>query len=366
MGKDSASNSGLIASINGKFLRNSWSVSSFGTSVSSPTSSMNRSPFRPLRHSSANRIRADSLRRSMSWQSLNHDDLDKVSVCSNNETEDDSISLHKKVEQLKDHLEQLMEKQAAMDKRYNKVKDDNNNLVAKVHILEDQVSEVKIRGEERLKEETKRLKREMMMEIENYSIRSEGLERVKDSLQVEVLNLKSELEKARGKGMRMENKLFETQRLLSIKNEEKGVQFEDEFVMKEKMMENRKNLSRNDSGMQVCDEVFEDHPVNARIQELELEIVVLKEKNINLIENFEEMQAKMLTRDLKEGKSLVNLIGQEKASSLADEFETMTQEKMKRKMHEQKLRICQLNNYIENALLRIMEKDPQILEVMKM
>jgi len=310
----------------------------------------------------------------MSWQSLNHDDLDKVSVCSNNENEEDSIDLHKKVEQLKEHLEHLMEKQAAMDKRYNKVKDDNNNLVARVHVLEEQVSEVKIRGDERLeeerkrnKEETKRLKREMMMEIENYSIRSEGLEKVNDSLQAEVLNLKSQLEKARERGMRMEIKLFETQRMLSKKNEEKGVQFEGEFVMKENRTENRKDLSQNDSGVQVCDEVFEDHPINARIQELELEIVALKEKNINLLENYEEMQAKMLTRDLNEGKILVNLTGQqEQASSLADEFETMTQEKMKKKMQEQKLRICQLNNYIENVLLRIMEKDPQILEVMKM
>merc|ERR1719370_731757 len=156
--------------------------------------------------------------------------------------------------------------------------------------------------------------------------------------------------------------LFETQRMLSKKKEEKGVQFEGEIVMKE----NRKNLSQNDSGVQVCDEVFEDHPINPRIQELELEIVTLKEKNINLLENYEEMQVKMLTRDLKEGKSLVNLTGQEQVSSLADEFETMTQEKMKKKMQEQNLRICQLNNYIENVLLRIMEKDPQILEVMKM
>merc|ERR1712212_818592 len=147
----------------------------------------------------------------MSWQSLNHDDLDKVSVCSSKE--DDSIGLHKKVEQLKEHLEHLMEKQAAMDKRYNKVKDDNINLVARVHVLEEQVSEVKIRGEERLdeerkrnKEEAKRLKREMMMEIDNYSIKSEGLEK----------------------------KLLETQRIISKKNEEKEVQLEDEFAMKEK------------------------------------------------------------------------------------------------------------------------------------
>merc|ERR1712212_853636 len=187
----------------------------------------------------------------MSWQSLNHDDLDKVSVCSSKE--DDSIGLHKKVEQLKEHLEHLMEKQAAMDKRYNKVKDDNINLVARVHVLEEQVSEVKIRGEERLEEERKRnkevvkiLKREMMMEIENYSIKSEGLEKEKVSLHSEVLNLKSQLEKSRERSMKMEKRLLETQRIMSKKNEDKGVQFEDEFAMRKKYTENRKSPSQND------------------------------------------------------------------------------------------------------------------------
>merc|ERR1712098_411678 len=112
----------------------------------------------------------------------------------------------------------LMEKQVAMDKRYNKVKDDNNNLVARVHILEEQVNEVRNRGEERLeeerkrnKEEVKRLKREMMIEMDNYSIRSEGLEKIKDSLENEVLNLKSQLEKSREKSYKIENNLSETQ-----------------------------------------------------------------------------------------------------------------------------------------------------------
>jgi len=109
--------------------------------------------------------------------------------------------------------------------------------------------------------------------------------------------------------------------------------------------------------------VFEDPPVNARIEELESEIVTLKGENRILYEYHEEMHAKMLTRDLNEGKCLLNLSSHEQASSLADEFETMTQEKMKRKMQEQKILICQLNNYIDRVLLRIMEKDPQILEV---
>merc|ERR1712142_720893 len=234
--KDTGHDSAVMASINGKFLRNSWSVSSFGSTTSTTPQQgqsneglvskgmlhkIKDSPFRPPRHSSTSRIRAESLRRSMSWQSLSqsHEDLiDKVSVSS---IEDDTVGLHNKVEQLKEHLELLMEKQVAMDKRYNKVKDDNNNLVARVHILEEQVNEVKNRGEERLeeerkrnKEEVQRLKREMMIEMDNYSIRSEGLEKIKYSLENEVFNLKSQLEKSREKSSKIENNLSETQVLL--------------------------------------------------------------------------------------------------------------------------------------------------------
>merc|ERR1712142_1257177 len=224
--KDTGHDSAVMASINGKFLRNSWSVSSFGsTTPTTPHQGRSKdglvskgmlhkikgSPFRPPRHSSTSRI---SLRRSMSWQSLSQsqeDLIDKVSVSS---IEDDAVGLHNKVEQLKEHLEHLMAKQVAMDKRYNKVKDDNNNLVARVHILEEQVNEVRNRGEERLeeerkrnKEEVQRLKREMMIEMDNYSIRSEGLEKIKYSLENEVFNLKSQLEKSREKSSKIENNL---------------------------------------------------------------------------------------------------------------------------------------------------------------
>merc|ERR1712240_77452 len=387
--KDIGLNSAVMASINGKFLRNSWSVSSFGSTTSTTPQQgqsneglvskgmlhkIKDSPFRPPRHSSTSRIRTESLRRSMSWQSLSQsqDDLiDKVSVSSS--IEDDTVGLHNKIEHLKEHLELLMEKQVVMDKRYNKVKDDNNNLVARVHILEEQVNEVRNRGKERLeeerkrnKEEVQRLKREMMIEMDNYSIRSEGLEKIKDSLENEVSNLKSQLEKSREKSFKIENNLSETQLLLlkELKGKEnRALQVETsetEIVINsegenEKWTSSRNRMSQNDSGMLVSDEVFGDHPINARIEELEMENRVLKEK-------YEELQTKLLSRDFNEGKSLLSLSSKGQKSSIADEFESMSQENMKRKMHEQRSLIRQLNNYIDNVLLRIMERDPQILE----
>merc|ERR1712112_2025 len=228
----------------------------------------------------------------------------------------------------KEHLELLMEKQVAMDKRYNKVKDDNNTLVARVHILEEQVNEVKNRGAERLeeerkrnKEEVQRLKREMMIEMDSYSIRSEGLEKIKYSLENEVCNLKSQLEKSREKSSKIENYLSETQVLLlkEVKGKEnRALQVgtsETEIginsvIENEKWTSSRNRLSQNDSGMLVSDEVFGDHSINARIEELEMENRVLKEK-------YEELQTKLLSRDLNEGKSLLSLSSKGQNNSIA-------------------------------------------------
>ena len=64
------------------------------------------------------------------------------------------------------------------DERYSRVKADNVTLTAKIHLLEENIREIEMRGEERLGEEQRRnrdiiqrLEREKQLEIENYSIR---------------------------------------------------------------------------------------------------------------------------------------------------------------------------------------------------
>ena len=82
------------------------------------------------------------------------------------------------VRQLQDQVSVLSENQAANDERYSRVKADNVTLTAKIHVLEENIREIEMRGEERLVEEQRRnrdivqrLEREKQLEIENYTIR---------------------------------------------------------------------------------------------------------------------------------------------------------------------------------------------------
>ena len=88
------------------------------------------------------------------------------------------MELNTKVRQLQDQVSCLSENQAANDERYSRVKADNVTLTAKIHILEENIREIEMRGEERLGEEQRRnreliqrMEREKQLEIENYTIR---------------------------------------------------------------------------------------------------------------------------------------------------------------------------------------------------
>ena len=110
-----------------------------------------------------------------SGRSSNCDDGD---IHSDISIEEDVMELNTKVRQLQDQVSCLSENQAANDERYSRVKADNVTLTAKIHILEENIREIEMRGEERLVDEQRRnrdmiqrLEREKQLEIENYSIR---------------------------------------------------------------------------------------------------------------------------------------------------------------------------------------------------
>ena len=248
-------------------------------------------------------------------------------------------------------------------------------------MLEEQITELRVRGEERLEEEIKRnneqvqrLKRENKLEIENYSIRIQGMEKHHSLLNIEVADLKIQLDQSRENKNRMESKLSETQIVL-LKEQEEHKKLKDYKAIKidldtksqhqemspkeEKCCDHKADLSQNDSGMQLqdCDEVLEDNP-SARIAELETEINVLRNKNISIGESYEELQAQMLSKGLQEGRSLLA-----QNNSLAAEFEAMSEAELRKTFQKQKNLNIQLKNYIDGVLLTIMERDPGLLEV---
>jgi len=341
--------------------------------------------FRPVRHSSTSTAAAlfsSGKIISSSFHSVNGEEgeLDIQSVSSIEEGVM-HIDLDSKVEQMQEQLELLVDKQTATDKRYIRVKQDNTNLMARIHMLEEQITELKVRGEEKLEEEIKRnkeqvqrLKRENKLEIENYSIRIQGMENHHSLLNIEVAELKIQLDQSRENKYRIEKKLSETQIVLSKEQEEHKKLKEErdnnidvftkihhqEMSPKEEKRYNRNtDLSQNDSGMQLQDfgEVFEDNPA-ARIAELEMEIHFLRNKNISVSECYEELQAQMLSKGLEDGRSLLA-----QNNSLAAEFEAMSESELRKSLQEQKNLNMQLKNYIDGVLINIMERDPGLLEV---
>ena len=132
------------------------------------------------------------------------------------------IELNNKVQQLQDQVGLLSENQAATDERYSIVKADNVKLTAKIHVLEENIREIEMRGEERLVDEQRRnrdmiqrLEREKQLEIENYSIRLQGLEKDQRLLSEEVSSLRAQLERTREEKAEVEEELSETQVMLA-------------------------------------------------------------------------------------------------------------------------------------------------------
>jgi len=361
-----------------------------------------------------------------SGRSSNCDDGDMQSDIS---LEEDVNDLNQKVQQLQEQVHGLAESQATTDDRYSKVKQENALLTQKIHMLEENIREVEIRSEERLETERKRnrdalqrVEREKQLEIENYSIRLQTLEKEYGKLEAEAAQLRAQSDRLRQEKAELEDQLSESRYALS-EAESRVVKLEDlskreadrsdqerhssaqliEELSKE-VEELRSKVSSVTSGVSygsgsvdIVDStgggrdgnldggnvngVTLDSEIRQRVSELDSEVRKLREENRQLTESNEEMQAaSLLNRGLEQGKTLLSNIDAAPSSSMsiADElggmsdfqdmsFGSMSDEldQVKRALKEQQDVNSQLRSYIDGILMNIMEKYPEILEVRK-
>ena len=82
------------------------------------------------------------------------------------------------VHQLQEQVGALADSQASTDDKYTRVKQDNASLTNRIHMLEEHIRELEVRGEEKLEDEQRRNRelvqrreREKQLEVENYTIR---------------------------------------------------------------------------------------------------------------------------------------------------------------------------------------------------
>ncbi|KYB28675.1 hypothetical protein TcasGA2_TC032404 [Tribolium castaneum] len=269
------------------------------------------------------------------------------------------------------------------DERYTRAKSDNAALQARVIMLEEQLRDTEMRYDERLQDEQRRsremlnrLEREKQLQLENASIRLHAAE-------TEASNLKEEVARQRIRIEKLENERKElTDQIQDLTNE---VILAKEQATSFKEKERRLN-QEHEAQVQLIEELSREierlrseartpalpttSPETIRLEELHEEITNLRNKNTQLQEANDELQASLLHAGLEQGRMLT--AGE---NSLAAELEAMTHDepviphdresvaKMQQALKEQQEVNLQLRCYIDGILLNIVENYPQLLEV---
>uniref|UniRef100_A0A3P8XM86 FIP-RBD domain-containing protein n=1 Tax=Esox lucius TaxID=8010 RepID=A0A3P8XM86_ESOLU len=270
----------------------------------------------------------------------------------------------------------------------SKLKQENTQLVHRVHELEEQLKDQEARAEQNLEEEQRRhreaynkMERDKSTEIELLHNRVQQLEEENGELSVNMSRLKSQTEKLDEEKQRMTDKLEDT-----------SLRLKDEMDLYRKMMDklrhNRHEFQKEREAMQ---ELIEDlrrelehlqlfkletekpgrgrsstsslTEFNAKTREVELEHEVkrLKQENQKLREQNDDLNGQILSLSLYEAKNL--FATQTKAQSLAAEIDNASRDDLMEALKEQEEINFRLRQYMDKIILSILDHNPSILEI---
>ncbi|KAG5278965.1 hypothetical protein AALO_G00104670 [Alosa alosa] len=296
----------------------------------------------------------------------------------------------------------------------SKLKQENTQLVHRVHELEEQLKDQEARAERLMEEELRRhreafskMERDKNTEIELLSNRLQQLEEENTEMAVNMNRLKSQAEKLDEEKQRMTDKLEDT-----------SLRLKDEMDLYRKMMDklkqNRHEYQKEKDAMQeLIEELrrelenlhlykleaerlgrtrsssisFPDFNPRTRETELELEVKRLKQRtapqdlppelqhlvsagarlrpslleNQKLREQNEELNGQILSLSLHEAKNL--FAHQTKAQSLAAEIDSASRDELMEALKEQEEINIRLRQYMDKIILSILDHNPSILEI---
>ncbi|XP_062401166.1 rab11 family-interacting protein 4B isoform X2 [Sardina pilchardus] len=270
----------------------------------------------------------------------------------------------------------------------SKLKQENTQLVHRVHELEEQLKDQEARAERLMEEELRRhreafskMERDKNTEIELLANRLQQLEEENTEMAVNMNRLKSQSEKLDEEKQRMTDKLEDT-----------SLRLKDEMDLYRKMMDklnqNRHEHQREKDAMQeLIEELrrelenlqlykleaerlgrvrsssvsFSDFSPRTREAELELEVKRLKQENQKLREQNEELNGQILSLSLHEAKNL--FAQQTKAQSLAAEIDSASRDELMEALKEQEEINIRLRQYMDKIILNILDHNPSILEI---
>uniref|UniRef100_A0A8C5L1M8 Rab11 family-interacting protein 4 n=3 Tax=Jaculus jaculus TaxID=51337 RepID=A0A8C5L1M8_JACJA len=305
---------------------------------------------------------------------------DSIDSCDNDITEKVSF-LEKKVTELEN------DSLASGDLK-SKLKQENTQLVLRVHELEEMVKDQETTAEQTLEEEVRRhreayskLEREKSTELELLNTRVQQLEEENADLRTTVTRLKSQTEKLDEERQRMSDRLEDTS--LRLKDEmdlykrmmdklrQNRLEFQKEREATQELIEDlRKELEHLQMYKLDCERPGRGRSsssglgeFNARAREVELEHEVkrLKQENHKLRDQNDDLNGQILSLSLYEAKNL--FATQTKAQSLAAEIDTASRDELMEALKEQEEINFRLRQYMDKIILAILDHNPSILEI---
>ncbi|TRY56367.1 hypothetical protein DNTS_034966 [Danionella cerebrum] len=268
----------------------------------------------------------------------------------------------------------------------SKLKQENTQLVHRIHELEEQLKDQESRAENMMEEELRRhreayvrLEKDKNTQIELLTNRVYQLEEENGKMALNMTKLKSQTDKLDEEKQRMTDKLEDT-----------SLRLKDEMDLYKKMMDklrqNRNEYQRERDTMQALIEdlrrelehlhlfkleaertgrrpsiSLSEYNSRTRESELEMEARRLKQENQKLREQNEDLNGQLLSLSLHETKNL--FATQTKAQSLAMEIDHASRDQLMEALKEQEEINLRLRQYMDKIILSILDHNPSILEI---
>ncbi|XP_053939282.1 rab11 family-interacting protein 4 isoform X2 [Cuculus canorus] len=305
---------------------------------------------------------------------------DSIDSCDNDITE--------KVTYLEKKVTELENDNLTNGDLKSKLKQENTQLVHRVHELEELLKDQETSAEQTLEEEIKRhreaytkYEKEKGTEIELLNTRVQQLEEENGELKSTVTRLKSQTERLDEERQRMSDRLEDT-----------SLRLKDEMDLYKRMMDKlRQNRLEFNKEREATQELIEDlrkelehlqlyklecerpgrgrsssssvSEFNAKTREVEMEheIKRLKQENQKLRDQNDDLNGQILSLSLYEAKNL--FATQTKAQSLAAEIDSASRDELMEALKEQEEINYRLRQYMDKIILAILDHNPSILEI---
>ncbi|KAM4531523.1 rab11 family-interacting protein 4A isoform 2-T2 [Odontesthes bonariensis] len=294
------------------------------------------------------------------------------------------LDITDKVSYLEKKVTELESDSLANGDLKSKLKQENTQLVHRVHELEEQVKDAETKAAESVEEEMKsyreaysKMDRDRNTEIELLCYRVQQLEEENGEMTLNVCRLKSQTEKLDQEKQRMTDKLEDT-----------SLRLKDEMDLYRKIMDklwyNRREFHKEKEAMQeLIDDLHREleylqlfklemeHPgkgkglseYSAKTREMEMEHEArrLKQENYKLRDQNDDLNAQILSLSLYEAKNLFAC--QTKAQCLAAEIDNASRDELVDALKEQEEINLRLRQYMDKIILAILDHNPSILEI---